>query len=308
MKKNISSAALTEKKERHGKRTPGERREAAKTGIFLIPSLIGVLVFFILPFFVVMYYSLIDNVINKEFVGLDNYIRIFDNVAFIQALKNTGIFSLLAVPLAILLPLLLALLLAEKIPGRSIFRTVFLSPLMVPVASVVLIWQVLFHQNGVVNDITALFGAQAVDWLKSDYSRYIIIALYLWKNIGYNMILFMAALGGIPKDSLEAATLDGAGAFRKFFRIKLPYLASSILFVGILSLINSFKIFREVYMLTGDYPYDALYLLQHFMNNTFKSLDYPKLSCAAVIICAIMAVIIGILLLADKKLGRNIEE
>ena len=116
--------------------------------------------------------------------------------------------------------------------------------------------------------------------------------------------------GTTPPDETitEAAQLDGAGAMKTFFRIKLPYLSSSILFVTILSVINSFKVFREVYLLTGDYPYDSLYLLQHFMNNMFKSLDYQRLSAAAILMVIVMIVIIGILFLIDRKLEKDIEE
>ena len=132
--------------------------------------------------------------------------------------------------------------------------------------------------------------------------------MFLWKNLGYNMILFMAALAGIPKDILEVAELEGAGRIYQFFHIKLRYLSPTIVFVLILSMINSFKIFREVYLLTGDYPYDKLYMLQHFMNNTFLSLDYQKLSSAAILICIAMILIIGALFLIDRRLGGDIEE
>lgn len=285
-----------------------ESGEKRKTMLFLIPSIAGVLTFFILPFCVIIYYSLVDNPIQKNFVGFQNFINLINNNAFRMACKNTLTFSATAVPLAVILSLALAVLLQSNLPFRTQFRTVFITPLMVPVASIVLIWQVLFHYNGALNDFIANFGFLPVDWLKSEYSQVVIVVLYLWKNIGYNMILFMSALSNIPGDVLEVATLEGAGELRKFWYIKIRYLSSSILFVTILSLINSFKVFREVYLLTGDYPYDSLYMLQHFMNNTFKSLDYQKLSTAAIIICLAMILIIGVLIFIDNKLGGDIEE
>lgn len=299
----------TEKKsERRGVSDRILRRERRRTLPFLLPSILGVAVFFIAPMFVVLYQSVVDNPFNQAFVGLDNFIAILKNTAFQRAMKNTGMFSAVAVPLAVILPLLFAMLLMKKIPGKSFLRTMLISPLMVPVASVVLIWEVLFHQNGAVNELLSVFGAAGIDWFKSDWSQITIVLLFLWKNVGYNMILFMAALAGIPKDVLEAAELDGAGNLRTFFRIKLPYLSSSIFFVGILSLINSFKVFREIYLLTGDYPYDTLYMLQHFMNNMFKSLDYQRLSCGAILMAIAMTVIIGVLFVIDEKLGQSIEE
>lgn len=283
-------------------------RERLMTLPFLFPSLAGVLVFFVLPFLVVIYQSVLDNPVTKNFVFLKNYEMLVNNNAFRMAVKNTLTFSAIAVPLAVILPLLLAIILMSNIPGRSRFRTMFITPLMVPVASVVLIWQVVFHYNGVLNEITAMFGAVPIDWLKSEFGHLVVLVLYLWKNIGYNMILFMSALAAIPKDIIEVAMLEGAGPIRRFFAIKLRYLSSSIVFVSLLSLINSFKVFREVYLLTGDYPFDTLYMLQHFMNNTFGSLDYQKLSSAAILMSVVMIIIIGAMLIIDEKFGGELEE
>lgn len=273
----------------------------------LLPSLIGVLIFFIVPFCVVIYYSLVDNPINKEFVFLQNYISIIKNSAFRKAAFNTLTFSLVSVPLAVLLSMLLAMLLDCKIPFVSQFRTSFLCPMMVPVASVVLIWQVIFHYNGALNDFLSNFGIEKIDWLKSTKGQIVIVVLFLWKNLGYNMILFLSAFNAIPKDILEVATLEGAGSFYKFFKIKLRYLSPTILFVTVLSLINSFKVFREVYLLTGGYPYDSLYMLQHFMNNTFRNIDYQKLSSAAILMAIVMVGIIGALFIAENKFGEDVE-
>ena len=283
------------------------RRDFARSLCFLAPSFLGVAVFFIVPFCVVVYYSLIDGVGSRNFVLLDNFIKLFNNSAFILAAKNTLHFSAIAVPLAVVLSIILALMLEARIPGKSQFRTFFLSPMMVPVASVVLIWQVLFNYNGTVNEFLLLFGADKIDWLQSEYSQVVVIILFLWKNLGYFMILFMAALVNIPKELLEVADVEGASELYKFFAIKLRYLSPTVLFVTILSLINSFKVFREVYLLTGDYPYETLYMLQHFMNNTFNSLDYQKLSAAAVVMALVMVVIIALLFKAEDWFGKDVE-
>jgi len=179
--------------------------------------------------------------------------------------------------------------------------------MMVPVASVVLIWQVIFHHNGALNALLANFGIEPIDWLKSSYNQLVVILLFLWKNLGYNMILYLAAIANVPREILEVATIEGCSSVGKFFHIKLRYLSSTILFVTILSLINSFKLFREVYLLTGDHPYEGLYLLQHFINNTFASLDYQKLSAAAILMSAVMVVVIAILFLVESKFGKDVE-
>ncbi|MDE7222647.1 MAG: sugar ABC transporter permease, partial [Acetatifactor sp.] len=271
------------------------------------PSFLGVMTFFVVPFIVIIYYSVVDNPISRNFVFLDNFKNIINNTAFRSAVFNTAKFAGISVPLAVVLSMLLAILLESKIPFRSQFRTFFLSPMMVPVASVVLIWQVLFHYNGVANDMLAVFGAPPVDWLKSNLGHIVLTILFLWKNLGYNMILFMAALSSIPKDILEVAHLESATPLQTFFYIKIRYLSSTILFVTIMSLINSFKVFREIYLLTGDYPVDSIYMLQTFMNNTFRKLDYQKLSSAAVLMSIVMVVIIGILFIVENRFGKDVE-
>ena len=288
-------------------RKSNKRRDFLKSLCFLFPSLLGVGVFFIVPFGVVIYYSLIDGPATRNFVLFENFVKLFQNSAFRLAAKNTLTFSLMAVPLAVVLAVALALMLEARIPMKSEFRTFFLSPMMVPVASVVLIWQVVFNYNGSFNELLLLFGKDKIDWLQSDYAQIVVLLLFLWKNLGYNMILFMAGLANIPKELLEVADVEGASEAYKFFSIKLRYLSPTVLFVTILSLINSFKVFREVYLLAGSYPYDPLYTLQHFMNNTFGSMDYQKLSAAAVIMAIVMVVIIALLFKAEDWFGKDVE-
>jgi len=276
-------------------------------GGFLAPSFLGVMLFFIVPFCVVIFYSLVDNPVSKNFVFLDNFISLLQNTSFQTAAQNTAIFSAVAVPLAVILAMGLAVLLEQKIPLKSQFRTFFLSPMMVPIASIVLIWQVIFNQNGALNSFLSNFGIQGVDWLKSDYSQIVIIILFLWKNLGYNMILFMAALSNISQELIEAARIEGASPWAIFRKIKLRFLSPTVLFVTIISIINSFKVFREVYLLTGNYPYGSLYLLQHFMNNMFTNLDYQRLAAAAIIMAIVMVVLISVLFIIESHYGKDVE-
>lgn len=289
------------------KATKRLRKQKIGSGLYLAPSFLGVMMFYIIPFAVIIFYSMVDNPISKNFVLLDNYKRVAQNAAFKTAVTNTAVFSAIAVPLAVVLSLILAMVLDTKLPFRSQFRTFFLSPMMVPVASIVLIWQVLFHYNGAINEVLLSLGGGKIDWMKSQYSQIVIIILFLWKNLGYNMILFMAALASIPRDILEVARLESATPLQTFFFIKLRYLSSTILFVTIMSLINSFKVFREIYLLTGDHPYDSIYMLQHFMNNAFASLDYQRLSAAAIMMSLVMIVIIGTLFLVENHFGKDVE-
>ncbi|MBQ3392129.1 MAG: sugar ABC transporter permease [Lachnospiraceae bacterium] len=298
-----NAAKSEERRKSHAQRG---RRGKAASWLFLLPSLFGVGLFFVAPFCVVIRYSLVNNPVQGRFVGIGNYIRVLGNGAFLLAAKNTLLFSAIAVPLAVALSLWLAVIMESRIPFRSQFRSFFLTPMMVPVASVILIWQVLFDYNGLVNVWLTKIGIDKIDWLKSPYAPLVVVLLFLWKNLGYNMILFMAGLSAVPRDQIEVARLESASERQIFWLIKIRYLSSTIAFVTIMSLINSFKVFREVYLLTGDYPFDSLYLLQHFMNNTFQSLDYQKLSAAAVIMAVVMVVIIGLLLKAESKLSRDL--
>ncbi len=273
------------------------------TFFFLVPSLAGVLLFFVLPFGMVIRYSLVNRPVDGDFVGLDNYKALLHNKAFLLGAKNTGILLAVSVPLAVLLPLKLALWLERAIPMKSQLRTALLSPMLVPVASVILVWQVLFHRNGSLN---AWLGTH-LDWFYSPWSILMVLLLYLWKNIGYHTILYTAALADIPRTYIDMANLDGASRTRQFFAVKIHFLAPTIFFVVLMSLIASMKIFREVWLLTGPYPNQNLYLLQHFMNNTFRNMDYQKLSSAALLLATVMGAVIAVLLGIERRLDRDTE-
>ncbi len=297
------------KKKRIKIQSKPEKRQLIRSWIFIAPSLLGVTIFFAAPFMVVIWYSMVNNPVQHIFVGLKNFIRVSANEAYRLASVNTIRFSFVAVPLAVLLSLLVALMMEAKLPKKSVFRSCLLSPMMVPVASIVLIWQVLFHYNGLVNEsLIKLFGITRIDWLKSEHAQIVIVLLFLWKNLGYNMILFMSALASIPKDLIEVAKIEGSSDLRIFFTIRLRYISATILFVAIMSLLNSFKVFRETYLMTGEYPFDSLYLLQHFMNNTFLSLDYQKLSAAAILMSMVIVVIVGLLVYTEDRFGRDLDE
>jgi len=284
------------------------RRNIISGFLWLAPSLIGMVIFYVGPYIEIVRHSLIDNPVRRNFVFLDNFIDLFSNHSFITGARNTLVFSVIAVPLAVVLSLLIALMLEARIPFKSYFRTFFLSPLMVPVASVVLIWQVLFHNSGAVNELTMALGLDRIDWMRSEFSPIVVIVLFLWRNLGFFMILFMAALNNIPRELLETADVEGAGPFTKLFAIKMRYLSPTLLFVTILALINSFRIFREVHLLTGNIPYGRLYMIQHFMNNIFHNLNYQRLAAAAVVMTVIMVIIIAVLFVVENRYGRDVEE
>ncbi|MFC0215786.1 carbohydrate ABC transporter permease [Paenibacillus chartarius] len=284
---------------------PGKDGTAAM--LFLAPSLIGFAVFYLFPFIGGFYYSLMDSPVEGSFVGAANYAEVWNSDSFRKAAANTAYFTGIGVPLLLTVSLLMAILLNRSFPLRRWIRTAFVLPLVLPVASVVLFWQVLFDTNGWLNRLIVDWGYAPVSWMESGEARTVIILMYVWKNAGYNIVLLLAGLQTIPKDYYETASIDGAGKVRQFFGITLRYLIPTLFFVTIMSVVGSFKVFRETYLMSGEYPHDSIYMLQHYMNNMFLSLDYQKLTSAAYIMAAGMIAVVVLLFQADSRFRRSIE-
>jgi multiple sugar transport system permease protein len=272
--------------------------------LFLTPSLLGFSIFFLFPFIAGIYYSFVDSPIGGKFVGFSNYINLLKNPIYLKAGVNTFIFTAICVPLIILISLGLAILLNKKVFFASILRTSFITPLVVPVASIVLVWQVIFDFNGALNSFLNTRGIGAIDWMKTDWARMVVVVVYLWKNIGYNMVLLLAGLQSIPVEYYESANIDGASAWRKFINITMIYLTPTTFFVFLISIINSFKVFRETYLISGSYPHDSIYMLQHYMNNMFSSLDYQKLTSAAFIMALVIYLLVLVLFKFERKISK----
>ena len=283
-----------------------KKKETIMALILIAPSLIGLLIFYIIPFIWMIIYSFFDSPINGKFVGIQNYINLLGNNAYKQAVANTAIFTGISVPLIIILSLLLSMLLNKKIRFSHEFRTAFIVPLVVPVASVIIFFELLFDYRGFLNRILDFFNIAPIDWLNSSHAMAAVIIIYIWKNVGYNIVLFLAGLQGIPKEYYEAASIDGAGPVAKFFNITLVYLMPTTFFVIIISIINSFKVFREVYLLAGDYPHQSIYMLQHYMNNAFRKLDYHKLVTSAILMTLVIYIVVFILFRVQKRINDAI--
>lgn len=272
---------------------------------FIAPSLTGFAIFFLAPFISVVYYSFIDSPFSNTFVGITNYMDMIKNPSFILAAKNSLIFTAISVPINVLLSLTIAVLLNNYCFFKKLLRSAFILPLVIPVASVVLFWEILFDYHGALNSILSSINIEPVHWLQSSYSKCVVVLLYLWKNIGYNIVLFLVGLNNIPKVYSEVYALEGA-SWRSIFRnVTLVYLSPTTFFVIIISIINSFKIFRESYLLTGRYPDDSLYMLQYYLNNVFAKLDYQKLSTAAILIFGFICVLILIFYGIEREVAKN---
>lgn len=254
---------------------------------FILPSLLGVLLFTLLP--------LLD-VIRRSFVSagqlsLTNYRMILSNPSFRLAFRNTVQFEGIALPLLFVCSLLTAVAVRELKNQYVTFA--FLIPMAIPSNSVAVIWRILFDDHGIVNGwIVNVFHGDAVRFLQGNAAFWLLIATFLWKNVGYNMLLWLAGLAMFPPEISEAAKIDGAGKVVIFIRILLPNLRGTIFTVWMLSLMNSFKIFREVYLIAGNYPDDHIYLLQHLFNNWFSKLEIGKIAAAACITAVLFFVIL----------------
>ena len=288
-------------------RTNGKQRRAmreARTALaFLFPSLVGLVCMFLLPTADVIRRS-VYSAMGNSFVGLANYKTVLQNASFRLAVRNTGRFLLVCIPPLLLLSLIAALLLYRRKRLQNLFRTSYLLPLVVPVTSVVLVIQTVFQRNGLLSALCAAFGKAPVDWLGSEYAFAVLVACYLWKNLGYNVILWMAGLSAIPDALYEAARVDGAGEVRCFFSITLPQLTGTLFMTAVLALINSFKVFREAYLVAGRYPHSSIYLLQHVLSNWFTNLDMQKVSAAAVLLMGAILLIVA-LIQGLTRLGRE---
>jgi len=249
-----------------------------------VPSLLGIAIFFVIPYFRVLYYSLIDNQFKRSFVGLTNYIHTFQNTYFQLAFKNSLLLILIAVPILLLLALLLSLWLSYGIKKLRALRTAFILPMVIPTASAALVWQFFF--TGWDNILP-------------------IYLLFVWKNVGICVVLITAALTGINSSIFEAAAMDGARGFRLHTRVTVPMIAPTVLFAALLSIVNSFKIFKETYLYYGgtNYPPEHAYTLQYYMNNNFLKLDYQSLSASAVM----TSVLVFLIVLGCMALQRRVE-
>ena len=247
---------------------------------FLLPSLLGLALFYLIPFAISIYYASIDNITARNFVGAANLIATWNTPAFRLAIRNTALFMGISIPLSMVLALLLALLLRPMGKRTRRFLAVFfLLPLVIPSGSMVFFWRHFLAVNGVLNRVFS--PVAPIDWLNSPYAMLCVIAIFIWKNVGFNMILFQAGLGSIPKEYYEFAQTEGAGRLRQFRLVTLTYLGPTFLLVFIMSVVNSFKVFREIYLLTGTHPSRNIYLLQHFVNNQFANLNYQLMVGAA---------------------------
>ena len=293
-KQTMKKEKKTNGKRAHASRSTKKQKRAA--ACFLLPGLAGVFVFLLVPFGNV-FLSSFRTSLTKQFVGLKNYLSIFQNSAFRLAAGNTARFIALGVPLLLLAGLGLALVLNSTARWDK-YKYLYLLPMAVPAATMVLVWQMLFERQGFLNRLLGMH----TDFLGEGSAFYILVGSYLWKNLGYTLVLWLAGLRSIPGHILDAARVDGAGGVTCFLRVTLPNLKGSMYTILVVSLLNSFKVFREVYLVGGAYPQEDIYLLQHLFNNWYTNLDFDKMAAGAVLSVLVLG---GISLLLQRLWNRE---
>lgn len=257
--------------------------------------------FILLPFADVVRRSFTEAV-GGQFTGFQNYKLVLENKAFGRAAYNTVRFTGICIPLLVTLSLLAAVLLQKLKKMGSGIKSTYLIPMAIPVASVVLLWKLLFAQAGIINGLLTKAGISAFDWMNTDYALGVLVFSYLWKNLGYDVILWLAGLSSVSESIYEAARVDGAGEWRCFLCITLPNIMPSLYTITVLSFLNSFKAFREAYLVAGDYPHESIYLMQHLFNNWFRDLQLDKMAAAAVMNAV---VILAVILLLQRAWERG---
>jgi len=264
-----------------------------------LPSFLGLMVFFLIPFGASLYLAMIDNPVGRNFVGFQHFTETINNGAFRLALRNTLVFIALCVPINMVFPLWLAALLNQAKRGKDLLGMICLLPLVVPSGSVVLFWQNLFGINGVINGL--FFSHAPVNWLNTEWARTIILVIFMWKNAGFNIVLYQAGLNMIPKDYYEYASLEGAGKWKQFRTVTMVYLIPTFFMVFLMSIVQSFRSFREIYLLAGAHPHQSIYMLQHYMNNLFDVLNYQRLASASYILSAGIICVVLTLFYVQRK-------
>jgi multiple sugar transport system permease protein len=281
-------------RERAGKAKVRIKRENLTPYLYLAPFLLFFIVFQIYPIFQGLYVSLTkwDLATPPRFVGLANYAGLLKDTLFWTALRNTSLFVLMNAPLAVVVPLCLAILVNEPIHGRAIFRSAFSTPLMISVASVGVLWQWFYNPNfGLINYYLGLLGLPGQNWLsQTGWAMIAVVVTTVWWTSGFNMILFLAGLQDIPEHLYDAAKIDGAGSWGLFRYVTLPGLRATLLFVGVTTIIGSFRVFGQVFVMTNGGPFDSTRtIVQHIYESGFR---YFKMGVASSVAWVLFGIVL----------------
>ncbi|MEH1015323.1 sugar ABC transporter permease [Micromonospora sp. CPCC 206060] len=245
------------------------RRDQLTGYLFIAPQLLGSAVFVILPLILVVWYSLHEwNVLagTFDFVGGENYAALAEDTNLGSVLRATGLFSVGLVVFNLTLALLLAVLLNQRLRGTILFRTLFFSPVVVSLVAWTIVWGFLLQDNGGLNGLLDTIGVDGPNWLRGETTAMIsVVVVQVFKNVGLNMVLFLAALQGVPGELYEAAEVDGASRLRQFWRITVPMISPTILLTSIITVVGSLQVFAQIAVLTQGGPGTSTTVLVYYL-------------------------------------------
>lgn len=273
------------------------RREDILTGFaFVLPQLAGSLLFVIGPLVAVVWYSLHDwNVLANSFTysGTDNYERLATDPGFHDAMRASGIFSAGLVLLNVGLALALAVMLNQRLPGTATFRAFFFSPVVVSLVAWTIVWGFLLQADGGINGFLSQLGIDGPNWLREGPTAMLsVIVVQVFKNVGLNMVLFLAALQGVPREVREAATVDGASPWRSFWSVTVPLISGTILLVSILTVVGSLQVFAQIAVLTQGGPGTSTTVIVYYLyQQAFQFQEFGYASAVSVVLFVIVAIL-----------------
>ena len=270
------------------------RRESWQALPFLLPSLLGLCLFYLFPLAETVRASFMDPLRSRA-VGWGNYRALFQNTAFRLAVRNTCRFLCICIPALLAVSLLCAVLLGAAKRRAVFFKSVLLLPYAIPVASIVVLWRALFSGKGLVNGLLVGLGCRPVDFMGSSAAFWVLIFTYLWRNNGYDMLLWLAGLETIPRPLYEAAEVDGATRLQCFWKIKWPQIKPTTLYILVITTINSFQCFALIQLLTSGGPNHSTDTIMYYIYHTaFKLYRYGYGNAMGVVLALAIAILSGI--------------
>lgn len=263
--------------------------------LFLLPAGVILLVFFFVPFFQTFVLSFKDystNIYNPTYIGLQNYIKLFQSPIFYKVLLNTFIYLFLAVPILAIVPLFLAILLNNKIRGITLYKILIYLPVIVSIVVAAIAFKWLYADQGILNYFMNKIGLGSIGWLTDTHFALVsVIIVTIWKGIGYYMMIYLAGLMSVPKELYEACDIDGASPLRKHLTVTIPHIMPTIALVSTISAISAMKVFAEIYVMTKGGPLNSSKTIVYYIyERAFENLDLGYASAMAVVLLVIVMI------------------
>lgn len=261
--------------------------------LFLLPSAVVLVIFFFIPFFQTFLLSFLDystNIYKPEFIGVANYVKLFNNPVFYKVLWNTFIYLFIAVPILAIFPLFLAVLINQKIKGVTLYKILIYLPVIVSIVVAAIAFKWLYADQGILNYVVTSLGFKSIGWLTDpNYALYSVIIVTIWKGIGYYMIIYLAALMSVPNELYEACDIDGASFLTKHLTVTVPHIMPTIALVTTISAISAMKVFAEIYVMTKGGPLNSSKTIVYYIyERAFENLDLGIASAMAVVLLIIV--------------------